>query len=88
MCFYGQKANKQDALEDLTSKLRDHFASSPPTAGAYKRKYLINNRTQWLISASSNISRELLVLIEKFILYLGYYTVHKKREGNHPFSLT
>lgn len=38
LCFYGQKANKQDALEDLTSKLRDHFASSPPTAGAYKPK--------------------------------------------------
>ena len=37
MCFYGQKASKQDELEELTNKLRDHFGSTPPTAGAYKR---------------------------------------------------
>ena len=39
LCFYGQKANKQDELEDLTNKLREYFAATPPTAGAYKREY-------------------------------------------------
>ena len=43
LCFYGQKANQQDDLEELTSKMRDHFAATPPTAGAYKREAEINN---------------------------------------------
>ena len=50
LCFYGQKANKQDELEDLTNKLREYFAATPPTAGAYKREYMLYKSVKNCIS--------------------------------------
>lgn len=38
MCFYGQYADSMQKLEDLTAKMRGHFAENEPTAGAYKAK--------------------------------------------------
>lgn len=39
MCFYGQYADSMQKLEDLTAKMRGHFAENEPTAGAYKGLY-------------------------------------------------
>jgi staphylococcal nuclease domain-containing protein 1 len=38
LCFYGQLLSNQEALESLTTEMREHFASNAPTAGSYKPK--------------------------------------------------
>lgn len=38
LCFYGQLLANQEALETLTTQMREHFANNTPTAGSYKPK--------------------------------------------------